>query len=76
MEVIHAKTYEEAWREVCRRRKSASGPAPLYRIVKSPYAGFDIVAVDPELYADALAGELIDGLPTLPRFGKGILRGL
>ena len=76
MEVIHAKTYEEAWREVCRRKESASGPAPLYRIVKSPYAGFDVVAIDRELYADALTDELIDGLPTLPRLGKGILRGL
>ena len=47
-----------------------------YGIVKSPYAGFDVVAIDPELYADALADELIDGLPTLPRLGKGILRGL
>lgn len=76
MEVIHAKTYEEAWREVCRRKESVSGPTPLYRIVKSPYAGFDIVAVDRELYADALTDELIDGLPVLPRLGKGILRGL
>ncbi len=76
MEVIHANTYEEAWREVCRRKESASGPTPLYRIVKSPYAGFDVVAIDRELYADALADELIDGLPTLPRLGMGILRGL
>ena len=76
MEVIHAKTYEEAWREICRRKESASGPTPLYRIVNSPYAGFDVVAIDRELYADALADELIDGLPTLPRLGMGILRGL
>lgn len=75
MEVMHAKTYEEAWREVCRRREGASGPPLLYRIVKSPYAGFDVVAIDPELYADALTDELIDGLPVLPRLGKGSLRG-
>ena len=53
-----------------------SGEASVCRLVKSPYAGFDVVGVDPGLYADVSADEPIDGLPTLPRLGKGILRGL
>ena len=69
MELMHANTYEDAQREIQRRRASAGGAELIYKIVKSPYEGFDIVALDPELYTSMLEDELVDGLPPFPLLG-------
>ena len=70
MRLINAGTYEEAWREVQRLKESAGGdgPVPMYKIVKSPYAGFTVYAFDPDLYVDHLSDQVIDGVPSLPGF--------
>lgn len=69
MELMHAETYEEAWREIQRLKGSpgdrVDGIVPVYKIVRSPYEGFNIVAVDPDMYADMLSTGFVDGLPTL-----------
>ncbi len=68
MELMHAGTYEEARREVLRHKESAGsdGPVMIYRIVKSPYAGFTVYAFDADLYAEHVSDQLFDGLPSLP----------
>lgn len=67
MELMHAESYEEAWREVQRLKTQADTDTVtlVYKIVPSPYAGFDIVAIDPSLYGDMVSTQLVDGLPTL-----------
>ena len=70
MELIHAESYEEAWREVQRLKADAGDTAPVYKIVSSPYGGFVIVALDVGLYTDMISDELIDGLPPIPPFKK------
>ena len=74
MELIHVETCEDARREIRRRMEAEGGSGPLYRVVESPCTGFDVVTIEPDLYADALAGDLIDGLSILPRLGKRPLR--
>ena len=74
MELMHANTYEDAQREIQRRRASAGGAELIYKIVKSPYAGFDIVAIEPELYTDMLEGELVDGMPSFSLLGTALPR--
>ena len=76
MELIHVETYEEARQEVQRLKGMAGNdvPVPIYRIVDSPYSGFDIVVVDSDFYADMLSDELIDGFPPFPGLNKVRLR--
>ena len=52
----------------------SSGAELIYKIVKSPYAGFDIVAIEPELYTDVLEGELVDGMPSFSPLGTALPR--
>ena len=70
MELIHADTYEDAQCEIQRRKASAGGATLMYKIVRSRYKGFDVVAIEPELYTDMLEGELVDGLPPSPLLGN------
>ena len=70
MELIHADTYEDAQRELQRRKASSGGATLMYKIVRSRYKGFDVVAIEPELYTDMLEGELVDGLPSSPLLGN------
>ena len=53
---IHAGSYEEAWTELLRLKSQADteAAATVYKIVPSPYEGFDVIAIDPELYEDML----------------------
>lgn len=51
------KTYGDAVQEV-QRLKKATGANMIYKIVKSGYSGFRIIALEPELYADMLTGKL------------------
>lgn len=74
MELIHAGTYEKARQEVRRLKEGAEGAATVYKIVKSPYSGFDVIAIESDLYADMLPSQLVDGLPPFPGFGRP-LRG-
>ena len=46
----------------------------VYRIVKSPYSGFDVIAIESDLYADMLSNQLVDGLPPFPGFGRSLRR--
>ena len=46
----------------------------MYKIVKSPYSGFDVIAIESDLYADVLSSHLVDGLPPFPGLGRS-LRG-
>ena len=63
MLIIRGKTEREALEEVRRRRNTPEGAGLIYKIVESRFGtGFDIVAMDPELYVDMLTGEL----PTIP----------
>ncbi len=63
MQIIRGKTEREALEEIQRRRSTPEGIGLIYKIVKSRFGtGFDIVAMDPELYLDMLTGEL----PTIP----------
>lgn len=70
MRLIHVGTYKEARREARRLKESADsdGPTPIYKIVKSPYAGFTVYEFDPDVYVDHLSDQLIDGVPPLPGF--------
>ena len=72
MELIHAETYEEAWQEVQRLKESAAGgdPVQVFRIIDSPYRGYDIVMVDSELYSDMLSDQLVDGFPSIPALSR------
>ena len=64
MKVVHAETYENAHREARRLKKEwAVGEVPIVRIVRSPYQGFDVIAVDADLYTELRSIQLIDGLP-------------
>ena len=59
MQIIRGKTEMEALEEVQRLRSTPEGAGLIYKIVKSRFGtGFDIVALDPELYVDMLTGEL------------------
>ena len=70
MELTHAESYDDAWREV-QRLKADSGDASLvYKIVSSPYGGYVIVALDAGLYTDMVSDELVDGLPPIPPFKR------
>ena len=70
MELIHADTYEDAQREIQRCQARAGGTTLMYKIVRSRYKGFNVVAIAPELYTDMLEGELVDGLPSSPLLGN------
>ena len=70
MEFFHAETYEDALREVQRLKENADDPDRIYKIVKSPYDGFDIVAVASDLYVDLMSTHLVDGLPTIRQLGN------
>ena len=74
MLIIRVKTEMEALEEVQRRRSTPEGAGMVYKIVKSRYdTGFDIVAMDPELYLDMLTGEL----PTIPQLrGSSLIGGV
>ena len=76
MEFFHADSYEEAWHEVQRLKAEADDATPtlIYRIIRSPYEGFDIVAVDADLYADMVSNQWVDGLPLFPPL-KGTVAG-
>ena len=65
MKFFHADSYEEAQRKIQRLKAEASDaePATIYRINRSPYEGFHIVAIDANLYADMAAAQWVDGLP-------------
>lgn len=72
MLIIRGKTEREALEEVQRRRSTPEGAGLIYKIVKSRFGtGFDIVAMDPELYVDMLTGEL----PTIPQLRGSSLMG-
>ena len=73
MEFIHAETYEDACREISRLKERAGDTIPVYRIVKSRYHGFDVIAIDPELYVDMMSAHWVDGLPTAEVFRERIL---
>lgn len=51
------KTYGEAFQEV-QRLKEETNEDMIHKIVKSGYGGFEIVTVEPSLYADMLAGKV------------------
>lgn len=51
------KTYRDAFHEVRRLRDSTDADM-IYKIVKSGYGDFSIVAVKSDLYADMLIGRL------------------
>ena len=63
MEIIHAETYNAARRKVRDLKERQGDGATVYRIVRSRYGGFDVIAVDPDVYADMLAAQWVDGLP-------------
>ncbi|MYA23277.1 MAG: hypothetical protein F4X75_17490 [Gemmatimonadetes bacterium] len=72
MQIIRGKTEREALEEVQRRRNTPEGAGLIYKIIKSRFGnGFDIVAMDPELYLDMLTGEL----PTIPQLRGHSLMG-
>lgn len=72
MLIIREKTEKEALEEVQRRRSTPEGTGLIYKIVKSRFGtGFDIVAMDPDLYVDMLTGEL----PTIPQLRGHSLMG-
>lgn len=73
MEFFHAETYEDARREVQRLKDNSEGPTKIYKIVKSAYEGYDIVAVESDLYADMVSTHWVDGLPTIRQFEKARL---
>ena len=66
MKLTPAESYEEAWREAQRLKAEAGDATPVCRIVRSPYGGFVVVALDATLYADMISDELVDGLPAFP----------
>ena len=68
MELVHAGTYEEARQEIQRLKEGVDSAATVYKIVKSPYSGFDVIAIESDLYADILSDHVIDGLPPFPGF--------
>lgn len=51
------KTYRDALQEV-QRLKGVTGASMIYKIVKSGYGSFRVVALEPGLYADMLTGKL------------------
>ena len=72
MQIIRGKTEQEALEEVHRRSSTPEGAGLIYKIVKSSFGtGFDIVAMDPELYLDMLTGEL----PPIPQLKGHSLMG-
>lgn len=72
MLIIRGKTEREALEEVQRRRNTPEGAGLIYKIVESRLGtGFDVVAMDPELYVDMLTGEL----PTIPQLRGSSLMG-
>lgn len=74
MLIIRVKTEEEALEEVQRRRNTPEGAGLIYKIVESRFGtGFDIVAMDPDMYLGMLTGEL----PTIPQLrGNSLMGGL
>ena len=72
MLIIRGKTEREALEEVQRRRNTPEGAGLIYKIVESRFGtGFDIVAMDPDLYMGMLTGEL----PTIPQLRGSSLMG-
>lgn len=62
MELIRAERYEDALDIVRQRRTHPAGAELAYKIVESPYGGFSVVAIEPDLLADMLTGEI----PAIP----------
>lgn len=71
MRRIPVDTYEHAWQELQRLKANASGPPQIYKIVKSPYSGYEVVAIGSDLYVDMLTDDLLSGLPLFRRVGVG-----
>ena len=72
MLIIREKTEREALEEVQRRRNTPEGAGLIYKIVESRFGtGFDIVAMDPDMYVGMLTGEL----PTIPQLRGNSLMG-
>lgn len=72
MLIIRGKTEREALEEVQRRRNTPEGAGLIYKIVESRFGtGFDIVAMDPDMYVGMLTGEL----PTIPQLRGNSLMG-
>ena len=70
MEFFHAETYEDARSLVQRLRDTSDDPTRIYKIVGSPYEGFDIVSIDSELYADMLLYHSDSGLLPVRQLGN------
>ena len=72
MQIIRVKTEREALEEVQRRRNTPEGAGLIYKIVKSRLGnGFDIVAMDPDLYVGMLTGDI----PPIPQLRGSLLMG-
>lgn len=55
---FYCQTYDEAMKEVKRRKLSPEGQNMLHRIVNSPYGnGYIVRSIDPEFYCESI----IDG---------------
>ena len=69
MYIIHtdAKTFPEAYREAQRRKMSPEGAGLVHKVVNARYReGYDIVVIEPWLFADMLTGEM----PAIPHLKK------
>ena len=72
MQIIRVKTEREALEEVQRRRNTPEGAGLIYKIVKARLGnGFDIVAMDPDLYVGMLTGDI----PPIPQLRGSSLMG-
>lgn len=62
-----AKTFPEAYAEAQRRKASPEGAGLFHKIVNARYReGYDIVVIEPWLFADMLTGEI----PMIPQLKK------
>lgn len=63
MEMKHARTYEEASETLQDLKRRLGEGGYVYRIVPSRYQGYDVMAIDFDLFVDIVAGGAIDGIP-------------
>ena len=69
MHIIYtdAKTFPEAYHEAQRHKASPEGAGLVHKIVNARYRdGYDIVVIEPWLFADMLTGEI----PMIPQLKK------
>ena len=72
MYIIHieAKTFPEAYREAQQRKATPEGTGLIHKVVKARYRdGYDIVAIEPSLFADMVTGKM-PAIPQLREYSK------